>query len=219
MFNKIVTDGYIKNIYDEISLIEVAKNIYCKHSQSHIDNVIKTVEQTLLRLKYNPEIIEDAKIAALLHDIGCINGKENHAENSYQMAKQYLENNNIKLHNQKMVLDAIRNHSDGFETDNIIASTIIFADKIDLTKNRLNKLGRKLPGVRQLNYITDVMVNVSNEMLMVQFVINDNFNQQEFETFYFIPKVFKAVSSFAKKVNLKPVILLGQNEWLCPIDY
>ena len=135
------------------------------------------------------------------------------------MAKKYLKSNNIKLNNQKMVLDAIKNHSDGFETDNIITLAIIFADKIDLTKNRLNKIGLTMSGVRQMEHIKDVKVSTTGDCLSIQFVADKKFNKEEFETFYFIPKVFKAVSSFAQKVNLKPVILLGENEWSCPINF
>lgn len=133
------------------------------------------------------------------------------------MAKRYLKTNKIKLNNHKLVLDAIKNHSDGFETDNIITLAIIFADKIDLTKNRLNKLGYTMPGVRQMGHINEVRVSMSDGHLSVQFVVDNEFNKAEFETFYFIPKLFRAISSFAKKVDLKPIVLLGDTEWLCPI--
>lgn len=118
-----------------------------------------------------------------------------------------------------MVLDAIKNHSDGFETDNIITLAIIFADKIDLTKNRLNKLGYTIEGVRQMEHIKRVRVRVSGGRLFVQYIIDKKFNKEEFETFYFIPKLFKAISSFAKKAGLRPVVLLGDSEWLCPIGH
>lgn len=219
MFNQIAKDSYITGIYNEISCVESDFKIYCKHSQSHINNVVKTVSDTLTCLDYSQEIIEDAKIAAVLHDIGCIEGKDHHAERSYKMAKKYLKANKIKLNNQKMVLDAIKNHSDGFETNNIITLAIIFADKIDLTKNRLNKLGYAMTGVRQMAHINEVKVSTANNCLSIQFVLDKNFDREEFETFYFIPKMFKAISSFAKKVGLKPVVLLDDNEWLCPIEY
>lgn len=218
MYNQIAKDSYIQDIYNKISHLEDNQIFYCNHSQSHINNVVKTVGDILTCLSYSQEIIEDAKIAAVLHDIGCIEGKDKHAKRSYEMAKKYLKDNGIKLNNQKMVLDAIKNHSDGFETDNIITLAIIFADKIDLTKNRLNKIGLTMPGVRQMEHIYCVNVNTSGGYLSVQFVIDKKFSREEFETFYFIPKMFKAISSFAKKVGLKPVVLLGDNEWLCPIE-
>ncbi len=218
-YSQIAKDNFIQDIYKKISYLEDNQIFYCNHSQFHINNVVKTVNDTSTCLGYSQEIIEDAKIAAVLHDIGCIKGKDNHAERSYEMAKKYLKSNNIKLNNQKMVLDAIKNHSDGFETDNIITLAIIFADKIDLTKNRLNKIGLTMSGVRQMEHIKDVKVRTTGDCLSIQFVVDKKFNKEEFETFYFIPKVFKAVSSFAKKVNLKPVMLLGENEWFCPINF
>lgn len=52
MFNKIAKDSYITEIYNQISCLESDLKIYCKHSQSHIDNVVNTVNDipTCLRL-------------------------------------------------------------------------------------------------------------------------------------------------------------------------
>lgn len=217
MFNQISKDSYILNIYDKISFLEDNQTFYCNHSQSHINNVVNTVESILTGLGYDEGLIEDAKIAATLHDIGCVEGKDNHAERSYKMAKKYLKDNKIKLNNQKMVLDAIRYHSDSFDTDNIITLAIMFADKIDHTKSRLSKLGYTVSGVRQISFIDKINVSTLNSCLSVQFIVTDDFNREEFETFYFVPKIFKAISSFANKVNLKPLVLIGDSEWICPI--
>ena len=40
-------------------------------------------------------MMNEAKIAALLHDTGCIKGKENHAIRSYGFAKKNLVDNKI----------------------------------------------------------------------------------------------------------------------------
>src|SRR5690625_5962562 len=61
----------------------------------------------------------------LFRSTGAAEGKENHAYKSYEFARKYLERNNIKFSNIDLVLEAIKIHSDGFETNNIIALALI----------------------------------------------------------------------------------------------
>ena len=63
MYNQIAKDSYIQDIYNKISHLEDNQIFYCNHSQSHINNVVKTVGDILTCLSYSQEIIEDAKIA------------------------------------------------------------------------------------------------------------------------------------------------------------
>lgn len=216
MYEKVVSDKYIIDLYKEISNLEESFGIYCKHNLNHAKNVARVVEHILKNLNYNDNTIEDAKIASILHDIGCIGGKENHEIRSYDMAKEYLEKNNIHLNNNGMVLDAIKNHRNGFDSDNIITLAVIFADKIDFSQNRLNKIGYDIEGARQIKNIKSVDVSIDKKNLIVQFTTEKLFDRQDFEKFYFIPKVFKATSRFADKFNLKPLVMLNQEEWLCP---
>ncbi len=82
-------------------------------------------------LNYNEDLIYSTKIASILHDTGALQGKDGHAFRSYEFAKKYFEDNNINLKNQEQVLEAIKIHSDGFDTDNVIALCLILADKLD----------------------------------------------------------------------------------------
>lgn len=216
MYKKVLNDKKIINLYRNISNSEEFFGIYCKHSLSHAKNVANTVERVLEGLDCDKKLIEDAKIASILHDIGCIKGKDNHAERSYDMAKIYLKEKPIKLSNEKKVLEAIRNHRDGFDTNNIITLAVIFADKIDLSKNRLSKIGYDIEGARQIRFIKRVKVDISNGRLTVRFITKKQFDRIDFEKFYFIPKVFKAIGSFAYKFNLKPLVLINNDEWFCP---
>lgn len=216
MYDKVLNDKTIIDLYKEISNLEESFGIYCKHSLNHVKNVAHTVEHILKCLKCDQKIIEDAKIASILHDIGCIKGKQDHAKRSYEMAKLYIKANQVVLNNKQLALEAIKNHRDGFETDNIIALAVIFADKIDLSKNRLSKIGYNVEGARQMRFIKKVEVNIIDDNLVVQFITESQFDRLDFEKFYFIPKVFKAISGFANKFNLKPLVLINNEEWFCP---
>jgi len=140
--DEIKNDPYIVNIYNEIGEISI-KELWATHGWSHILKVINTVETVLRQLKYNEEIIECGKIAALLHDIGCIKGKNNHEFESYNMANEYLTDKVMKSEYKKMILDAIIDHREGENISSIVGAALVFADKIDYDKDRLTPIDIK----------------------------------------------------------------------------
>lgn len=212
-FNKIANDKTIINIYNKISEFEDLDKVWAHHNLEHTQNVAKLVESLLKRLDYEESFIEEAKIAAILHDTGAIEGKRNHALRSYNFAKKYIKDNNIILENKDLVLDAIKIHSDGFDSDNIIALTLILSDKLDIKHTRVAKEGYNIKGMKELQYIKDISVDIHNKDLKIQFICDEKINKNELEEFYFIIKVFKAIISFSKKMNLNPQVLLNNAEW------
>ena len=212
-FNKIVNDKTIINIYNKISEFEDLDKGWAHHNLEHVLNVAQLVESLLNQLDYEESFIEEAKIAAILHDIGAIKGKKNHALRSYNFAKKYITDNNIILENKDLVLDAIKIHSDGFDSDNIIALTLILSDKLDIKHTRVAKEGYNIKGMKELQYIKDISVDIHNKNLKIQFICDEKINKNELEEFYFIIKVFKAIISFSRKMNLNPQILFNNDEW------
>lgn len=212
-FNKIANDKTIINIYNKISEFEDLDKGWAHHDLDHVKNVAKLVESLLRQLEYEESFIEEAKIAAILHDIGAIEGKKNHALRSYNFAKKYITENNIILKNKDLVLDAIKIHSDGFDSDNIIALTLILGDKLDIKHTRVAKEGYNIKGMKELQYIQDIYVVIKNKNLKIQFICDDKINKNELEEFYFIIKVFKSIISFSRKMNLNPQVLFNNNEW------
>ena len=215
MFEKILNDEYINGLYDEVTKFEEL-DVYAQahHNLIHVRNVIFTVETVLKKLGYDDEFIEEAKIGALLHDIGCIEGKENHANRSYNIAKEYFKKNNIKLKYHDLVLEAIKNHSEGFDSDNMMTLSIIFADKLDVKYDRLTTKGHDIEGVRQIKHIKDIKIDITEEVLKVDFITNEYIDIKELEEeYYFLPKVFKSIRSFAKKINLESSINLNNEIW------
>ena len=213
MFEKMLNDEYIIKMYDEVTKVCEINEWVAHHNLIHVKNVIFTVETVLKKLGYDDEFIEEAKIAALLHDIGCVEGKTDHANVSYKIAKKYFEENNIKLKYHDLVLDAIKDHRNGFDSENMMTLSIIFADKLDIKYDRLAKPGHEEEGVRQLKHIRDIKLDISEKYLAVNFITDEFVNQEELEGYYFLPKVFKSIRSFAKKINLEPIINLNNKVW------
>lgn len=213
MFETILNDPYIIDLYKKIEIYEDLNGGWAYHNYNHVKNVANLVETILNSLGYNQSFVVEAKIAALLHDIGCIEGKENHAYRSYEMAKDYFRNKNITLVNKNLVLDAIKMHSEGFDTNNVITLAVIFGDKLDIKYDRLSKAGYSITGLKEIQYIKDILVNIKNSELTVKFIADTKINMQELENFYFMPKVFKAIENFAKKMNLNFSVTINDDKW------
>ena len=170
-------------------------------------------EKILRALKFDDEFICEAKIAAILHDTGALQGKENHAQRSFEYAKKYLDEHNIQLKHKDLVLDAIKNHGEGFDTDNVIQLVLILADKIDIKKSRVSDFGRHVEGVRQFLYIDDIRFEIVNGSFKINFVCDNQVNLEELNNYYFTKKVFKAISAFANKFGLTPMVCINNNPW------
>lgn len=213
IYNKILNDKSIRTIYNEIEITEDKEKGWAYHNYDHILNVLEIVENTLLSMNCNQNFIAKAKIACLLHDVGALQGKYNHAYRSYEYAKNYFKNNNITFDGIEDVLEAIKIHSDGFDTNNLIALSLIFADKLDIKKTRISTEGKNIIGNRQYTHIEDIIVNIDNGYLIINFITDGEINIKELNEYYFTKKVFRAIESFSKKANLNWKILMDNNTW------
>ena len=214
VFMKIYTDEQIRDIYKRIDEREEDnEDAWGHHNFNHVSNVKNLVVEILKKLNANEELIEEAKIAAIMHDVGAVQGKQNHAYRSYEFAKNYFECNNIKLKDNDLILEAIKNHSDGFDTDNIIQSALILADKLDIKNTRPTKNGLNVPGNRQYKNIEDIHVDIEDNTLKIKFEANDKLNKEELDNFYFMQKVSNSIKSFAKKFDLNHEVYLNNDIW------
>lgn len=218
VYNKLVNDNEIVKIYSLIEQEELKEGRYAFHNMQHILNVTNIATQLLNSLKYDEETILQAKIACFLHDVGALQGKDEHALRSYEYAKKLFQKNNWYFAGQDEVLDAIKNHSDGFDNDNILRLTIILADKLDIKGSRITEEGSKIPGNRQYCHINDIIIDVSISNLIINFVTDPEFDYDEFMNYYFNKKVFKAIESFAITLNLKYEITINNKKIIDKIN-
>ena len=214
IYNFIYNDEKIRAIYDQIDYNEeYIFEAWGHHNFNHVVNVKNIVEELLNKLGYDENIIDEAKIAAILHDVGAVQGKPAHANRSYIFTKTYFDEHNIELTHKEAVLDAIKNHSEGFETNNIIQLALILADKLDIKYTRPTAKGLDVPGNRQYGNIMDIATDIKDKTLRVSFKTNDLFDKKELEDFYFTKKVGSAIKSFANKLGLDYKVYLNNIEW------
>lgn len=209
----------ILKIYREIEDNEIKGGGYAFHNYEHIKNVSKTAEKILTDLNFDENDIYKCKIACLLHDVGALQGKKDHAQRSYEYAKELFIEKNWIFEDSDKVLDAIRNHSEGFENDNIIALAIILADKLDIKKTRISEEGKKIEGNRQYQHIEDILINIQNSVITINFITDGKMDMKEINEYYFTAKVFKAIEAFSNKMNLKYNILMDGKTWNLDIPF
>lgn len=212
MFETIKDDPTILKFYTEIAKQEQVAGT-ARHDITHIVNVIARCENILQQLHCEASYIDAGKIAALLHDIGVAYGKKGHAEKSYELARAYFAQKRIDFTEQEEVLQAIKNHSNGFEQDSLIGLTLLLSDKLDITSNRLTPIGKTIQGVRQLQYIETVEVKITEHLVAITFNSTPDIDFAELNTFDFISKVFKAINAFATKINRPANVYFNDKIW------
>ena len=203
----------ILKIYTEIENKEIKDGGWAFHNFEHVKNVSKIAEKILTDLNFDEETIYKCKIACLLHDVGALQGKEEHTQRSFEYARKLFEDKNWIFEGSESILDAIKNHSSGFETNNIIALSIILADKLDIKKTRISEVGKKIEGNRQYAHIEDIIINIHDNVLTLNFITDGKMIMKEVNNYYFTDKIFKAIETFSKKLNLKYYILMDNEPW------
>ena len=213
VYIKLKDNKEILEMYKQIEQNETGENAWAFHNYNHVKNVSDLSESILTELNFDKDTIYKVKIASLLHDVGAVEGKEGHQQRSFEFAKNLFEKNNWIFDGKDEVLDAIKNHSAGFDTDNVITLSIILADKLDIKKTRISEVGKTVIGNRQYQHINDIIIDIKDNVFTVNFITDSNMDIKEASEYYFTVKVFKAIKAFCTKLNLKYNIVIDNTPW------
>ena len=197
IYNILILDDDILKLYKEIEEKEIKDGGWAFHNYEHVKNVTKIAEKILTDLNIDEDTIYKCKIACLLHDIGCIQGKEGHAQRSFEYARKFFEDKRWIFQGSDEVLDAIKNHGSGFETNSVIGLSIIIADKLDIKKTRITEEGKKIEGNRQYVHIEDITINIENGMLKINFITDGNIDMKGT---MIVEKAFNYVDKHKEKI-------------------
>lgn len=139
----IVTYKYIKQNPDIMEYIRRADKAlealgYTEHSFPHVEKVAHTSAMILETLGYDERTVELAKIASIMHDIGNVINRVDHAQSGAVMAFRLLDNLSMPADEICSIISAIGNHdeSTGQPLDAISAAMII-GDKTDVRRSRV----------------------------------------------------------------------------------
>ena len=111
---------------------------YTEHSHRHISIVSKRAGDILEQLGYPERIVELARIAGYLHDIGnCVN-RTDHAHSGAIIAYNILRDMGMPVEERTEIMMAIGNHDENTGTAvSSISAAIILADKSDVHRDRV----------------------------------------------------------------------------------
>jgi len=138
--NFMLCDDKILSVYGEI---DKHNKFPANHGIKHILGVIDLSNKiaSLFDLSNRDKLI--LQTALIIHDIGQIDGRENHGYKSMLFAKNYLPSKNIFTEEElDMIYSAIETHDECYDYSvlkNIFSWYVNLIDKLDFSKNRLEK--------------------------------------------------------------------------------
>ena len=139
---------------------------YTEHSHRHISIVSKRAGDILENLGYPERVVELAKIAGYMHDIGnCVN-RTDHAHSGAILAYNILKDMGMPVEERTEIMMAIGNHDEetGMAISDISAA-LILADKSDVHRYRVTNKNLSTFDIHdRVNYaVTDARLIMNSE--------------------------------------------------------
>lgn len=111
---------------------------FTEHSFAHVTIVAEKAGYILQTLGYDKRLVELAKIAGYLHDIGNLVNREEHSQSGAIIAFRILDHLNFPPEEVGLIATAIGNHDEGTGVPvSPLAAALILADKSDVRRNRV----------------------------------------------------------------------------------
>ena len=111
---------------------------FTEHSFAHVTIVAEKAGYILQTLGYDKRLVELAKIAGYLHDIGNLVNREEHSQSGAIIAFRILDHLDFPPEEVGLIVTAIGNHDEGTGVPvSPLAAAVILADKSDVRRNRV----------------------------------------------------------------------------------
>lgn len=111
---------------------------FTEHSFGHVMLVAEKAGYILQTLGYPARMVELAKIAGYLHDIGNLVNRVDHSQSGAVMAFRLLDEMGFPPEEIALIVTAIGNHDEGTgQPVNELAAALILADKSDVRRSRV----------------------------------------------------------------------------------
>jgi len=159
--------------------------------------VVDTVEYILKSLSYDSRTIELGKIAALLHDIGYIAGRWNHAQKSAALAMVFLTGLDRFIPDEiNAIVQAIEDHSGGMCISSAVGAALLFVDKVDFSKRR--NLPSETTDAGYINNleIENVDIYASAKAITINCITTKTFSKDIFKSGYTRYSMLRNASGF-----------------------
>ena len=131
---------------------------YTEHSFAHVKKVALDAGNILTTLGYDEHLVELAKMAGYIHDIGNMINRVDHAHNGAILAFALLKERGMPPADLAMIAGAVGNHDEATGLPiSPVSAALILADKSDVRRTRIRDLGNITTDIHdRVNYaVTD----------------------------------------------------------------
>lgn len=113
---------------------------FTEHSFAHVTKVCEDTAYILKTLGYDEHLINLAKIAGYMHDIGNVVNRVDHSQSGAIMTFRILDKLGMNAEDLSTVVTAVGNHDEGTGVAvSPLAAALILADKSDVRRSRVRK--------------------------------------------------------------------------------
>ena len=144
---------------------------YTEHSFAHVTFVAEKAGYILRTLGYDDRLVELAKIAGYLHDIGNLINRTEHSQSGAIMAFRILDHMDFPPEEVGVIVSAIGNHDEGTVVPvSPLAAALILADKSDVRRNRVRNHDESTFDIHdRVNYsVTRAELKINEEHTLIK---------------------------------------------------
>ncbi len=154
---------------------------FTEHSFAHVCRVAEMAGYLLETLDYPPRMVELAKIAGYMHDIGNLVNRVEHSQSGAVMAFRILDKMGFPAEEISMIVTAIGNHDEGTGVPvNPLAAALILADKSDVRRSRVrNKETIAFDIHDRVNYSvtkSELKINEAHTLVKLKLTVDTHFS-------------------------------------------
>lgn len=163
---------------------------FTEHSFGHVTLVAEKAGYILETLGYPERMVELAKIAGYLHDIGNLVNRVDHSQSGAVMAFRILDKMGFPPDEIALIVTAIGNHDEGTgQPVNELAAALILADKSDVRRSRVRNQEISSFDIHdRVNYSvtkSELKINEAHTLIKLKLAVDTHFSSvmEYFEIF------------------------------------
>ena len=164
-FNDILHNEEIRT-YIKRADLSLERMGYTEHNLVHVGRVSRFAGDLLEQLGYDEHIVELARIAGYMHDIGNVINRIDHAQSGAIMAFRILDKMGMPSADIAKIIAAIGNHDESTAWPvSDVAAALIIADKSDVRRTRVRNINKEAYDIHdRVNYaVTENDVSLSDD--------------------------------------------------------
>ncbi len=215
VYTELILDPVILKKYNEIQKVDTTSYY---HGVEHIKNVISIMNKFISALNIESKTADKLQTAVIFHDIGRSNVGKDHDKKSAEYFIAYVNDDcdNSKLMQESFdandieeIANAILTHEEKENLDELTSFQLLvnLADKLDITKNRINLNGvvdenNPASYYREIYLdVDDVEIMKNENIISINIIGNENLSSERLFSIPFMKNMENVLCAFCKSIN------------------